>query len=56
MKIMVDEPVCAYRGHHHAIQFHWTKRTQFGIKVYRLCESEDHGTGYTNAFNFDMGI
>ncbi|ROT63961.1 hypothetical protein C7M84_018125 [Penaeus vannamei] len=54
-KIVVDESLWAFRGRHHAIQFNPTKRARFGMKVYRLCESDGAGAGYTSAFNVYMG-
>lgn len=55
IKIVVDESLWPYRGRHHAIQFTLTKRVRFGMKVYRLCESEGAGAGYTSAFNVYTG-
>ncbi|XP_069982311.1 piggyBac transposable element-derived protein 4-like [Penaeus vannamei] len=54
-KIVVNESLWAFRGRHHAIQFNPMKRARFGMKVYRLCESDGAGAGYTSAFNVYMG-
>ena len=54
-KVCVDESLFLYRGRHHAVQFIASKRSRYGLKVFKLCESDGPITGYTSAFNVYLG-
>ena len=54
-KVCIDESLYLYRGRHHAVQFIPTKRSRYGLKVFKLCESNGPATGYTSAFSVYMG-
>ena len=54
-KVCIDESLFLYRGRHHAVQFIKTKRSRYGLKVFKLCESDGPITGYTSAFSVYLG-
>ena len=54
-KVCIDESLFLYRGRHHAVQFIPTKRSRYGLKVFKLCESDGPATGYTSAFSVYLG-
>ena len=54
-KICIDESLFLYRGRHHAVQFLASKRSRYGLKVFKLCESDGPITGYTSAFSVYLG-
>ena len=54
-KVCIDESLFLYRGRFHAVQFNPHKRSRYGLKVFKLCESEGPATGYTSAFSVYLG-
>lgn len=50
--IAIDESLMKFRGRLGYVQFNPSKRARFGIKFYKLCESE---TGYCSAFKIYTG-
>ena len=54
-KVCVDESLFRYRGRHHAVQFIPTKRSRYGLKAYKICDSDGPATGYTSAMKVYMG-
>ena len=54
-KVCVDESLFLYRGRHSAVQFIPSKRSRYGLKVFKLCESDGPATGYTSAFIAYLG-
>ncbi|MEL7520415.1 MAG: transposase, partial [Cyanobacteria bacterium J06553_1] len=53
--VCVDESLFRYRGRHSCVQFIPTKRSRYGLKAYKLCESNGPATGYTSAMKIYMG-
>ena len=54
-KVCIDESLFRYRGRHHAVQFIPTKRSRYGLKAFKICESDGPATGYTSAMKIYMG-
>ena len=54
-KVCVDESLFLYRGRHSGVQFIPSKRSRYGLKVFKLCESDGPCTGYTSVFNVYLG-
>ena len=54
-KVCIDESLLLYRGRHSGVQFIPSKRARYGLKVFKLCESDGPCTGYTSVFNVYLG-
>ena len=54
-KVCVDESLFRYRGRHHAVQYIPSKRARYGLKAYKVCETDGPATGYTSAMRMYMG-
>ena len=50
-KVCIDESLFKYRGRHRSLQFIPDKRSRYGLKCFKLCESDGHCTGYTHTFS-----
>ena len=53
--VCIDESLLRYRGRHMCVQFIPSKRSRYGLKVYKLCESCGPACGYTSAMKVYMG-
>ena len=54
-RVCIDESLFRYRGRHSCVQFIPTKRSRYGLKAYKLCESDGTCTGYTSSMKLYMG-
>ena len=54
-QVCVDESLFRYRGRHQSIQYIPSKRSRYGLKAYKLCETAGVCTGYTSAMKIYMG-
>ena len=53
--VSVDESLLKFHGHLRFKQYNPSKRSRFGIKLYRLCQSTDQMCGYTWNFKVYSG-
>ena len=53
--VCVDETLFHYRGRHNAVHFIPSKRARFGLKAFKLCQSDGEAGGYTVSMKLVMG-